>query len=65
MTLTITLTNQSADQLQMLAAYYNVSIQTMAVRAIEARLADEENLDEIKQWWEALRHAESKKSRAT
>lgn len=65
MTINITLTNQSADQLQMFAAYYNVSIQTMAARAIEARLAGEENLDEIKKWWEALRYAESKKSRAT
>lgn len=65
MTLTITLTDKSADQLQMLAAYYNVSIQTIAARAIEARLAGEENLGEIKKWWEALRHAESKKSGAT
>lgn len=65
MAISITLTDRAADQLQMLASYYNVSIQTMAARAIEARLADEKNLDEIKKWWEALRHAESKKSRAT
>lgn len=55
MTLRITLSSTQSDQVQMLAAYNNVSVSSIVNRALRDYVARTSNLSEISSWWEELK----------